>query len=44
VRETLGVPARPAQGCCSGPAARYPAIKKPAKKPHKKAAKLAKAA
>jgi DDE superfamily endonuclease len=36
-------PGRP-KGCCSGPAARYPAIKKPSKKLQKKAAKLAKAA
>jgi DDE superfamily endonuclease len=36
-------PGRP-KGCCSGPAVRYPAIKKPAKKPQKKAAKLTKAA
>jgi DDE superfamily endonuclease len=36
-------PGRP-KGCCSGRATRYPAIKKPAKKPQKKAAKLAKAA
>jgi hypothetical protein len=36
-------PGRP-RGRCSGPAMRYPAIKKPAKKPRKKAATLARAA
>jgi hypothetical protein len=36
-------PGRP-KGRCSGPARRYPAIKKPAKKPQKKAANVAKAA
>jgi hypothetical protein len=36
-------PGRP-KGRCSGPARRYPAIKKPAKKPRKKSATAAKAA
>jgi hypothetical protein len=36
-------PGRP-KGRCSGPATRYPAIKKPTKKPRNKAAKLAEAA
>ena len=36
-------PGRP-KGRCSGPATRYPAVKKPAKEPQKKAVKLAKAA
>ena len=36
-------PGRP-KGRCSGPATRYPAIKKPTNKPRKKAAKLAEAA
>jgi hypothetical protein len=36
-------PRRP-RGCASGPATRYPAIKKPTNKPHKKATKITKAA
>jgi hypothetical protein len=36
-------PGRP-KGRCSGPATRYPAIKKPTKKPRNKQAKIAKAA
>jgi hypothetical protein len=36
-------PGRP-RGRCSGPAMRYPAIKKPAKKSHRKTTKAAKAA
>jgi DDE superfamily endonuclease len=39
-----GCPLGRPKGRCSGPATRYPAIKKPAKRPHKKTTKPAKAA
>jgi hypothetical protein len=42
--ETLRVPSRPTKGRCTGLAMRYPAIKKPTKKPQKRAAKTTKAA
>jgi hypothetical protein len=38
------MPAGRPKGRCSGPAMRYPAIKKPTKKPQRKAAKTANAA
>jgi hypothetical protein len=41
--ETLRALPRPTQGCCSGPATRYPAINKPATTPRKKPTKTTKA-
>jgi hypothetical protein len=42
--ETLRALPRPTKGRASGPAVRYPAIKKPTSKPGKKVTKIAKAA